>query len=268
MTASGLSRREFVRAGGSLALLAMLPAERARALIASAAERGRGGRFLGAHELRTLRALTARLVPGPPEDPDPGALEAHAAEAIDLLLGAFSVRPPLIHAGGPFSGRAGGRRDDFRDFVALDRQAALGWRIRLEGSRGRREREFAGPVRGLQQVYREGLAHLDRRARSVAGAGFAAATAPQQDAILSDRRDHRVQELVGTAFANTLEAVYGPPEYGGNHRLVGWRYTDWPGDAQPRGFTAAEVSGPARGGHRLGPGAAAALERFIGPGVG
>jgi hypothetical protein len=265
---SELSRREFVRAGGSLALLAALPAERARALIAAAAGRGRGGRFLRAHELRTLRTLTARLVPGPPEDPDPGALEAHAAEAIDLLLGAFSVRPPLIHAGGPFSGRAGGRRDDFRDFVALDRQAALGWRIRLEGSRGRRGREFAGPVRGLQQVYREGLAHLDKRARPVAGADFAAATPAQQDSILSDRRDRRVQELVGVAFANTLEAVYGPPEYGGNHRLVGWRYTDWPGDTQPRGFTAAEVSGPGTSGHRLGPGTAAALHRFIGPGIG
>src|SRR4051794_6876292 len=130
---SELSRREFVRAGGSLALVAALPAERARALITSASAKGRHGRFLRAHELETLRALTARLVPGPPDDPDPGAVEAHAAEAIDLLLGAFRVRPPLIHAGGPFSGRAGGHRDDFKHFVSLDRQAALGWRIRLEG---------------------------------------------------------------------------------------------------------------------------------------
>ncbi len=128
---SELSRREFVRAGGSLGLLALLPAERARALVAATARKRREGHFLRKHELETLRALTARLVPGPPDDPDPGALEAHAAEAIDLLLGAFRVRPQLIHAGGPFSGRAGGRRDEFKRFVALDRQAALGWRIRL-----------------------------------------------------------------------------------------------------------------------------------------
>jgi gluconate 2-dehydrogenase subunit 3-like protein len=262
---SELSRREFVRTGGSLALLAALPAERTRALIASAAGKGRHGRFLRAHELETLRALTARLIPGPPDDPDPGAVEARAAEAIDLLLGAFRVRPPLIHAGGPFSGRAGGRRDDFKDFVALDRQAALGWRIRLEGSRGRREREFAGPVRGLQQIYRQGLAHLDKRARSSAGVEFAVAPAETQESILSDQGDDRVQELVGVAFANTLEAVYGPPEYGGNHKLVGWRYTDWPGDTQPRGFTPAEVSGPRKGGRLLGTGTARALDRFIGP---
>jgi hypothetical protein len=260
----GLSRREFVRAGGSLALLAAVPVERARALIAAAAP-GKNGRFLRAHELATLRALTARLVPGPPEDPDPGAVEARAAEAIDLLLGAFRVRPPLIHAGGPFSGRAGGGRDDFKRFVELDRQAALGWRIRLEGSRGRREREFAGPVRGLQQVYRDGLAHLDARARGALGGDFASAPAAAQDAILSDLDDDRVQELVGVAFANTLEAVYGPPEYGGNHGLVGWRYTDWPGDTQPRGFTPAVVSGAAGARGRLGPGTLRAFERFVGP---
>lgn len=257
-----LSRREFVRAGGLLALLGLLPAERARALIA--ATKSAGGHFLTAHELETLRAVTARLVPGPPEDPDPGALEARAAEAIDLLLGAFRVRPPLIHAGGPFSGRAGGRRDDFKRFVALDRHAALGWRIRLEGSRGMPEREFAGPVRGLQEVYREGLAHLDARARSTLVSDFAAAPAAVQAAILADHTDDRVQELVGVAFANTLEAVYGPPEYGGNHGLVGWRYTDWPGDVQPRGFRAVEVSGPAPSGKRLSPATARSLERYLG----
>jgi Gluconate 2-dehydrogenase subunit 3 len=259
---SELSRREFVRAGGSLGLLVLLPAERARALIAASAHGGHG-HFLRKRELETLRALTARLVPGPPDDPDPGALEAHAAEAIDLLLGAFRVRPPLIHAGGPFSGRAGGRRDDFKRFVALDRQAALGWRIRLEGSRGKREREFAGPVRGLQQIYRSGLRHLDDRAQSAAGSDFAAASTTVQDAILADQSDDRVQELVGVAFANTLEAVYGPPEYGGNHHLVGWRYTDWRGDTQPRGFSAAEVGGPAASGKRLDAKTARAFERFL-----
>src|SRR5437667_4921157 len=142
---SHMSRRSFLGAAGSLGLLALVPARRLDALLAAAPGPGQAGRFLTAHELDVLRALTARLVPGPPEDPDPGAREARAAEAIDLLLGAFAVRPPLIHAGGPFSNRAGASRDDFARFVPLDRQALLGWRIRLEGSRGLREREFAGP---------------------------------------------------------------------------------------------------------------------------
>jgi hypothetical protein len=262
-----LSRREFLRAGGSMALLAALPAGRVEALMASAPRAGEPGRFLTAHELRTLRAATARFIPGPPEDPDPGAVEAHAAEAIDLLLGAFEVKPPLIHAGGPFSGRAGGHRDDFAHFLHLDRQAALGWRIRLEGSQGRPEREFGGPVRGLQEIYREGLAHLDERSRSAIGMDFADAPFPVQDAILSDQDDDRVQEFVGAAFANTLDAVYGPPEYGGNHNRVGWKYTGWPGDSQPRGYTPAQVSGPAgAGAGKLSASTATALERFL-PGL-
>jgi hypothetical protein len=200
---------------------------------------GQAGRFLTAHELATLRALCARLIPGPPEDPDPGAVEARVPEAIDLLLGAFESDPPMIHAGGPLSNRAGATRDDFASFVPLDALAELGWRIRLEGSRGLKEREFAGPVRGLQEIYREGLAHLDKRS---APARFADVPAPVQVVILSDLTDGKVQELVGAAFANALEAMYGPPEYGGNAHLAGWKFLGWPGDVEPRGYTQAEVS--------------------------
>ncbi len=188
--------------------------------------------------------MTARFVPGPPDDPDPGALEAGVAEAIDLLLAAFTLDPPLIHAGGPFSDRAGATHDDFADFVPLDAHAALGWRIRLEGSQGLPEREFAGPVTGLQEIYRSGLAHLDERSQQAFGVDFKDAPGPAQDLLLSDQTDGDLQTFVGAALANTLEAMYGPPEYGGNRSLVGWGYTRWPGDLQPRGSTDAEVSQP------------------------
>jgi len=255
-----MSRRSFLGAAGSLGLLALLPPRRVEALLAAAPSAGQAGRFLTAHELDVLRALTARLVPGPPDDPDPGALEAKAAEAIDLLLGAFEVSPPMIHAGGPFSNREGARHDDFADFVPLDAHAELGWRIRLEGSRGMPAREFAGPVRGLQQIYREGLAHLDSRA----GGQFAALPGPAQDAILSDQSDDQVQELLGAALSNTLEAMYGPPEYGGNHGLVGWGFTNWEGDRQPRGYSNAEVSEPRPSSTpKLSAKQAARLDRFL-----
>jgi Gluconate 2-dehydrogenase subunit 3 len=239
------SRRAFV-AGGALAALGLVRTERAWALIDEVARRGLpggGGRFLSGPELTTLRALTARLVPGPPHDPGPGALEVHAAEAIDLLLGAFEFDPPLIHAGGPFSGRAGGSRDEFAHFVRLDPQAALGWRIRLEGSRGLPEREFAGPVIGLQEIYRDGLAKLNALARSSGGRPFADVPTTTQDSLLAVP-DPEVGRLVTTALANTLEALCGPPEYGGNHGLAGWRGLNWRGDAEPDGFTPAQVSEP------------------------
>src|SRR5205085_2723470 len=104
--------------------------------------------------------------------------------------------------------------------------------------RGRPEREFAGPVRGLQEIYREDLAHLDERA----GGDFAALPGPAQDAILSDQSDDAVQELVSVALAQTIDAVYGAPEYGGNRHLVGWRPIGWRGDVQPRGYTDREVT--------------------------
>jgi hypothetical protein len=38
--------------------------------------------------------------------------------------------------------------------------------------------------------------------------------------------------------------MYGPPEYGGNRDLAGWRSIGFEGDVQPRGWTDAEVSEP------------------------
>jgi hypothetical protein len=241
---SVLSRRTFLGSTGAMGLLALAPPARVEALLASTAPKGR---FLTAPEMATLTALCDRLIPGPPEDPTPGAVAAGVPTAIDLLLGAFEIDPPLIHAGGPFSNRDGSKRDDFAHFVPLDRQAALGWRIRLEGSKGMPEREFAGPVKGLQEIYRDGLALLDQRARKAAGVGFANATATVQNQILANEQDTAVQFFLGAALANTLEAMYGPPEYGGNRKLVGWSSNDWPGDQQPRGATRAEVTEPGTG---------------------
>src|SRR5438445_2292357 len=206
MMSRDIGRRSFLKAAGAVGLLALLP----RCRLEAPPGAGEPGVFLDAHELDTLRAVTARFIPGPPDDPDPGAIEAGVAEAIDMMLGAFTFDPPLIHAGGPFSNRAGATHDDFADFVPLDAHAELGWRIRLEGSKGIPEREFAGPVVGLQDVYRNGLTHLDDRSRSAYGVDFVHAPGPAQDLLLSTDGD--LQTFVGAAFANTLEAMYGPPE--------------------------------------------------------
>ena len=242
-----LNRRSFVAATGTIGLLALASPARVGALLAEARAASPRGRFLTAAEVVTLTALCDRLIPGPPQDPTPGAVQAGVPEAIDLLLGAFELDPPLIYAGGPFSNRAGSKRDDFAQFVELDRQEELAWRIRLEGSRGLREREFAGPVKGLQEIYQEGLAVLNARARTAAGVDYAQASATVQDQILARRRDKAVQGFLGAALANTLEAMYGPPEYGANRDLVGWASNDWPGDQQPRGSARVQVTQPDAG---------------------
>jgi hypothetical protein len=183
--------------------------------------------FFSDAEYAVIRAMCARLIP---TDRDPGATEAGVADYIDTFLGAFSFDPPRIWAGGPFSGRRGGEAS-FGRFIPLNRHQELAWRTRIEGSGGIPEREFNGPVVGLQERYRAGLAAL--------GPDFAGLGEEEQDRRL---RDHA--EFTGLVYEHACEGMYGAPEYGGNRDLAGWRYIGFEGDAQPAGYTDAEVSGP------------------------
>jgi hypothetical protein len=82
------------------------------------------------------------------------------------------------------------------------------------------EREWNGPVRGWQEIYRDGIA------------------------VLGDDLDLDSQpELKQLLFEHVCEATYGPPEYGGNRDLAGWRAIAYEGDVQPRGWSDAEVTG-------------------------
>ncbi len=179
-------------------------------------------------EYRTLSAACDRVFP--PGDTAPGAAAAGVPDYIDGLLGAFCVDPPRIWAGGPVSGRHGGA-PAFDQFLALNALDELAWRMRIEGSCGLPEREFNGPVIGLQQIYRQGLAAL--------GDDFAGLGPDQQDARLRSFPD-----FVTVLHGHACEGMYGAPEYGGNRDTVGWRSIGFAGDVQPRGWTDAEVSSP------------------------
>lgn len=174
-----------------------------------------------------LAAAVDRLIP--PQGPHPGAAALGAVEYIDGLLGAFLFDPPRVFAGGPFSGRRGGAAA-FADFLPLRPLEELAWRTRIEGSQGRPEREFNGPVPGWQQLYRDGIAAL--------GEDF--------DRLDGDEQDRRL--AASPAFRALLyehanEGCYGAPEYGGNRDGRGWDAIGFPGDSQPRGYTDQEVSG-------------------------
>ena len=231
-----LTRRAVLRGAGGVLMTAWLPACRNSSAPAAGVTEPQG--FLTEQERRALRALVARLIPA---DADPGAAEACCDQAIDYLLGAFLSDPPFIYAGAPFSDRGGHPVNEFEAFVPLDAYEELAWRIHIEGSQGLAEREFNGPVKGLQAIYREGLAQLDSRVQGLGQADFAAAPAPIQDQIIGDGSDPLVAELIDVSFIDTLDAMYGPPEYGGNCDLLGWGFTAYEGDVQPRGYTADEV---------------------------
>ena len=162
--------------------------------------------WLSDQEYATLRAACAQMLPS--GEGTPGAEEAGVADYIDGFLGAFTFDPPRIWAGGPTSGRKGGVAG-FAAFHPLSPLDELAWRMRIEGSRGLPEREFNGPVVGLQERYREGLAAL--------GADFTEVDGREQRRRL--REDEDFCELL---WEHCCEGMYGAPEYGGNRDTVGW----------------------------------------------
>lgn len=141
--------------------------------------------FFTPHETAVVREATARLIPGPRDDPaeaSPGAREADVVRYIDRLLGAFTADPPLIY---PAPAGQGG-------FLPLTPAQRVGWRRRIDA---------------LQQVYREGTALLDR----LAGGDFTAVPATERDTVLGDPR---VREFRGVLFDHAIQGLYAAPVYG------------------------------------------------------
>jgi hypothetical protein len=173
-------------------------------------------------DYETVGAAAERLLPG--------AADAGVADYIDGFLGAFLVDPPRIWAGGPFSGRAGGPAS-FLNWTRLTAVDELAWRTRIEGSGGRPEREWNGPVIGYQERYRDGLRSL--------GDDFCSLPAGEQDARL-----HGAGDFTALLYQHACEGMYGAPEYGGNRDQSGWVAIGFDGDVLPRGYTDEEVTQP------------------------
>ena len=221
-------------------MLTLVPAPLLAEIVRQTRDAG-SGVFFDSQQIETLRALCGRLIPGPPEDPDPGALEAGVPEYIDLLLGAFQTTPVPIFAGGPFSMRHGGGHNDFLDFLPLDAIEERTWRTRIEGSQGLPEREWNGPVVGWQESYTRGLRLLEEAADRW-GCGRFAEASPRRSRWLLRMATGELSDFVDLVFQHTVEGMYGAPEYGGNRNGVGWSYTRWPGDRQPLTYSNREVS--------------------------
>jgi hypothetical protein len=180
-------------------------------------------RFLTPHQAAVLDAATRRLIPGPEDCPlefgSPGAHEANVVNYLDRMLSVFDVTPADVHAGGPWSNRAGGSQDYMATFVPLNRAQAFAWQQRITQ---------------LRNQYTGGIALLDQ----LAGGDFTAVKPAKQDLILAYSQ---VTAFTNILFGHTIEAMYSNPEYGGNANLAGWKDIRYPGDSQPRGYTAAEV---------------------------
>jgi len=157
--------------------------------------------FFTEHQAAVVEAATARIAPGPRDDPaeagHPGAREAGVTGYIDTMLGALDDQN--IFAGGPV--------------------ARIAWRKRIIA---------------WQDQYAKGISRLDK----LAGGDFTKKPPAQQDKILVDQS---VSEFTSLLFEHTIEGLYASPEYGGNRGLAGWKEIGFPGDVQPCGYSAEEV---------------------------
>ena len=212
------------------------------AAVASAAVLGSAGctspapaptlRFFTSHQAAVVTDATARIAPGPSDDPaeagHPGAREAGVTGYIDTMLGALAAlegsagpdpKSPEIFAGGPWSNRHTSGPDLMASFAALDPVTKIAWRQRLASWR---------------QQYARGVATLDR----LAGGDFTKASPADQDKILAGSA---AASFLALLYEHTIEGMYSVPEYGGNRGLAGWKDIAYPGDSQPRGYTGGEV---------------------------
>ena len=187
-------------------------------------------RFLSESEHDAISAAADRLIP--PSGAHPGGAALGVADYVDRLLGAFTFDPPLIFAGGPFSGRAGGEASFDRLPAALAPRRARVAHAHRRIARPARNASSTGP----SAAGRRSTARVSPRS---------APTSPRSTAPEQDRRLDANRELRQLFYEHACEGAYGPPEYGGNRDLAGWEAIQFPGDAQPRGYTDEEVSGRA-----------------------
>lgn len=228
MTSSGPGRRAVLVAGAVLPVARWLPvsasASRSAARVGGDAAVA-SYRFLTAHQAAVVVEATARLVPGPLDDPTevghPGAREAGVVHFIDRLLSAFDEDPPAIFAGAPWSNRHTTGPDYLARFVPLIERQETAWRKRIAQLR----KQVAGAV-----------VALDKGAQDDGYKDFVTAPTTEQDQLLTKLADAR-----DVLFSLTIDAMYSVPEYGGNRKLAGWNDIGWPGDIQPIGYPAAQV---------------------------
>ncbi|HSS69661.1 MAG TPA: gluconate 2-dehydrogenase subunit 3 family protein, partial [Casimicrobiaceae bacterium] len=158
--------------------------------------------FFNADEARIADAALARLIPA--DDNGPGAREAGVVVFLDRQLAGAWGHGDHFYRKGPF----------------------------LPGT----------PQQGYQlaftpaEMFRLGFARLDENARKLHGAGFADLTAEQQDELLAQAEQGKLDFAMlpsGAFFASlvdvTMEGFFSDPIYGGNRDKIGWKLVGFPG---------------------------------------
>lgn len=191
-------------------------------------------RTFTAHEARTVEALTARILPGTPDDP--GAREAGVVTYIDNMLAFREGFTDKTYREPPFAdiyeGEPPAPDPSFqRIWVAADEIERYGMQSLLSP----------------REVYRLGILAVDQYARATFGNPFVQLGEIDQDSIIEDLVEDAATgftEFAPSSFfqvlrRHTAEGMFSDPAYGGNRGLVGWQLIGFPG-AQ-RAYTEADI---------------------------
>jgi gluconate 2-dehydrogenase gamma chain len=197
-----LPDRRFVlkAALGGTALLSTLGS--AEAQVSYAFSDGYEPRYFNTTEWAFIRAACARLIPS--EGEGPGAIEARVPVFIDAQM-------------------------------AGDFGKASDWYMLGPHEPG------ADPLLGFQspltpaQIYRLSIAVIDEWCTKQKGKSFAGLDAAVQDEILKELQARKLplraelRDFFTLLLQNTKEGYFADPMYGGNYRMVAWRYIGFPG---------------------------------------
>lgn len=183
-------------------------------------------RTFTSHEARTVEALTARILPGSPEDP--GAREAGVTTYIDNMLAYQEGFIETTYREPPYAQLYTGDtppedQDVYQTvWVSPDEIERYGYQAILSP----------------REVYRMGLIAVDTYARSRFDASFVNLQEDQQDSIIEAMvsgdatvgfEQFSSQSFFAILRRHTAEGMFSDPAYGGNRNMVGWTLIGYPG---------------------------------------
>ena len=205
--------------------------------------------FFTPDEARTVEAITARFIPGTPEDP--GAREACVTGYVDRKLTNYHTfsTPTYVHApfAKPVDHGKPGPQEHATDTILVAKQELS--RYGFQSSQT------------PQETYRSGLEELDTLMRSEHGAPFVDLAESTQDDVLAlmeafgplstDKAKAKKQlaaqnspagkamakvfvkptpyAFFSTVLQDTYDGMFADPVYGGNRDYAGWKLVGYPG---------------------------------------
>jgi hypothetical protein len=181
-------------------------------------------KFFTPHEAQVVEALTARLMPGTPDDP--GAREAGVVYYIDNMLAYQDGLPEPTYRQSPYAETYQG------DEAPTTNDYGVIWIAEDEI-----ERYGYQSILTPRDVFRLGVAAAERYAGERFGDGVLALSEAQQDELITALLDNEAtgfDPLTPEAFFHALrrytsEGMFSDPVYGGNRNFVGWQLIGYPG---------------------------------------